>query len=281
MSVLRKRMQEDLELRGYSKSTRGNYFSCCRQLAKYYMRSPQDLSLEEIRKFLLHLINDRKISSSHHKMFIASFKFLYGVTLGRGDMAAMLVYPKVRNKLPDVLSVEEVAKLLKAVSDPIHRMIIITIYSLGLRIGESCRLKVHDIDSQRMVIHIREAKHGRERFVMLPENLLKALRSYWQLVRPSGPYLFPGTAPGSHLDPQAVRASLRHAALQTQIYKRVTPHVLRHSFATYLLDGGTDIRTIQAILGHSSIVTTGRYTRVSTQKLSRVTTPYGELTSIH
>lgn len=279
MSALRQRMQEDLELRGYSKATIRSYLNCSRSLAFHYMKSPGELDIDDIRHFLLHLIKVKKIGPAHHKLFIASLKFLYGTTLGRGDIAAMLVYPRVRSKLPDVLSVEEVASLLDAIESPVHRMIVTTLYTLGLRIGEACSLKITDIDSQKMVIHIREAKRGRDRFVMLPENFLTALRSYWALVRPSGPFLFPGKTNALHLDPESVRDSLRRATQLAKVTKRVTPHILRHSFATYLLEVGTDIRVIQSVLGHASIVTTGRYTRISTKNLAQVKTPYDELTA--
>ncbi len=274
MVTIRQRMQEDLEIRRYSPGTMDMYIRCCQKFCEHYQQPPGQLSAEDVRNFLLHQVKVEKISSAYHKLFVAALKFLYGTTLNRGDIAVSLVYPRVKSKLPDILSIDEVSTLLENMESTSHRMLVTVTYAVGLRIGEACRLKIQDVDAQRGVIHIRDAKRGRDRYVMLPEKLLLALRCYWAKVLPEGDYFFPGKPPSEWQSPDRVRGSLKQAAKKAGIYKKVTPHVLRHSFATHLLEAGTDIRVIAVILGHASIRTTARYTRVSTEVIGRVQSPY-------
>ena len=224
-----------------------------------------------------NLIDERRASPASHKMHLAAVKFLYSVTLGRPEVAVRLPWPKVPRTLPDILDGDEVERLLCSVESLMHRAILMTAYGAGMRISEACSLGVGDIDSSRGLIHIRDGKRGRDRFVMLPRRLLVFLREYWRAVRPPGPRLFPGQKKGRSITPSAVRAALMKAVAAAAITKRVTPHVLRHCFATHLLEGGEDIRIIQVLLGHGSIRTTARYTQVSKLHIGGTQSPLDRL----
>jgi site-specific recombinase XerD len=175
--------------------------------------------------------------------------------------------------MPDILSGSEVARVLAAVGSRKHRMVLMAAYGAGLRVSEACSLSVGEIDSARGVIHVRDGKRGRDRYVMLADRLLLALREYWRIERPAGTRLFPGRAPGGCVSQQAVRDALRKAVAVCGLTKRVTVHTLRHSFATHLLEGGTDLRTIQELLGHNSIRTTVGYLHVSAARIGRTKSP--------
>jgi len=200
---------------------------------------------------------------SKQKTHWAAIKFLYSKTLGRPEEVVDIPWPKMRQRLPDIPSAEEVAALLGAVENVAVRVVAMAAYGAGLRIAEACSLQARDIDAQRGLIHVRDGKRGRDRYVVLPERLLLCLREYWRATRPYGEYLFAAKRPDRHLSPDMVRRSLKDAASRVGLTKNVTPHVLRHAFATHLLENGTDIRVIQVLLGHSSIRSTARYTRVS------------------
>jgi integrase/recombinase XerD len=273
MGELRDKMKADLKLRRYRAGTIDSYLGCARKFVAFHRRPPADMGQAEIRQYLLHLVDEKRIGPAGHKMHVAAIKFLYGVTLGRPEAAVGVPWPKVPVKLPDILDGSEVERLLEAVESIQHRAIVMTAYAAGLRISEACTLRVTDIDSKRGVIHVRDGKRGRDRFVMLSPRLLGCLREYWRAVRPQGPELFPGGAAGSVVAPRTVRAALRKAVAKAGIRKRVTPHVLRHCFATHLLEGGTDLRVIQVLLGHGSIRTTARYTQVSTRHIARTKSP--------
>lgn len=181
--------------------------------------------------------------------------------------------PKVPRSLADILSGKEVDALLAAVEPLRSRMVVSTAYGAGVRIDEGCSLPVEDIDSWRMLIHIRRGKGNKDRYVTLPERLLHSLRAYWILERPQGGYLFPGQAPGSDVAHESVCEALRAAVIKCELHKRVTPHILRHCFATHTLESGTDLRIVQALLGHASIRTTALYVRVSKALVARSRSP--------
>jgi site-specific recombinase XerD len=265
-------MTEDLKLKNYAKATRTEYVRCARHFAAYHMRSPAEMGEREIRDFLLALAFEQR-SPEVLKMHVASLKFLYGTTLRRPEEIVALPWPKVPHRLPDILSGTEVDSLLGAVEPLLHRAVVMTAYGTGLRIREACSLRSDDIDSKRKLIHVRDGKRARDRYVMLPDRLRDFLREYFRQVRPPGPHLFPGGKPGRPITPCAVRRALAKGIRKAGIKKRVTPHVLRHSFATHLLESGTDIRTIQAVLGHASIRSTMRYTQVSQKHVGRITSP--------
>jgi integrase/recombinase XerD len=274
MGVFRDRMQADLELRGYRQTTQRSYVNCVRRFVAHFMRSPDELGEEEIRAFLLHLRRERGLGQASVKLHLAGLKFFYTHTLRRPEETCRIPWPKVRSQLPEILSGTEVERLLAAVKSIKHRALLTTTYSAGLRISEACALKTTDVDSDRMLLMIRDGKRGRDRFVPLAERLLVLLREYWRSVRPPGPNLFPGRRPGNHITTDAVRSALRIAAKAAGLSKRVTPHLLRHSFATHLLESGTDLRTIQVVLGHGSFKSTVRYTRISRRHIGRTTSPF-------
>lgn len=206
-------------------------------------------------------------------MYVAAIKFLYEVTLGRPHEVARIPWPKVGHTLPEVLSGTEVDRLLACIPSAKYRAIVMTTYGAGLRINEVCSLQIGDIDSQRMVIHVREGKGKRDRYVMLPDRVLFMLRRYWAAERPQGPALFPGQRGARFVCASTVQSNLRKAARVAELGKRVTPHVLRHTFATHLLELGTDVRVIQMLLGHGSIRTTLRYTRVTRTQVAATKSP--------
>jgi integrase/recombinase XerD len=277
MGKLREKMAEDLRLRGCAPSTCESYLGCVRAFAVYHRRSPEQLGEPEIRAFLLYL-QGKKSSASTLNVYACALKFLYRVTLGRAELAEKIPHPKrVAQRLPDVLTGSEVERLLYSIHSPKHRAIVMIAYGGGLRVSEVCALRIEDIDSLRMTIHIRQGKGKRDRFVMLAKRVLIALREYWRSERPERPFLFPGDQAGRCISVSAVQKSLTRAALKAGLTKRVSPHVLRHSFATHLLESGTDLRVIQTLLGHSSISTTLRYTRVSSGHLRKTASPLDQL----
>lgn len=273
MGKLRDKMIEDLQLRGYAPSTCSEYVRCARAFVAYHRRPPEQMGESEVRQFLLHLATERKVGAATRKMHVGAIKFLYETTLGRPEAVARIPWPKVEQRLPDILSGTEIDRLLAHIESTRHRAIVMTTYGTGLRISEVCALRVGDIDSQRMVIHVRQGKGKRDRYVMLPERVLFMLRRYWVAEKPKKPLLFPGRHPDRPVSAAAVQKNLREAAAKAQLDKRVTPHVLRHSFATHLLELGTDVRVIQMLLGHGSIRTTMRYTRVSGKLIARTISP--------
>ncbi len=273
MGVLKERMEADLKLRNLRPSTQASYLRCARLLAKHYMRSPAELSEEEVRGFLLYLQDERQAKPSTLKVYIAAFKFLYNVTLQRPEVVAHLRGPKIPRKVPEILSGSEVEALFAEVFSVKYRAVLMTTYGAGLRISEVCRLRTHDIDSDRMLIHVREGKGGDSRYAMLSQRLLVVLRAYWKEIRPAGPYLFPGRRADRPITRKTISGVLARAAARCGLDKRVTPHILRHSFATHLLESGTDIRTIQVLLGHRSITSTQLYAQVSPGRISRTRSP--------
>jgi site-specific recombinase XerD len=277
MGQLRDRMEQDLILKGLRPATRRNYLLYCKKFAAFFRRSPEELGQNEIRQFLLHHLDVLKRSYDTYRQILAALKFLYTVTLRRPWEVEPIPFPKHRpRRLPAVLSADELAALFDAIESAKYRAVLITCYAAGLRIGEACGLRVADIDSQRMVLHIRDGKGGKERFTLLSPRLLAVLRRYWCLGKPAD-WLFPGAPPTSPLSPDAVRQVFRKACTRAGLSKPCTPHSLRHSFATHLLDAGTDLVLIQTLLGHQSIRTTARYTHVSTERIQRAASPLEQL----
>jgi site-specific recombinase XerD len=273
MGFLSEKMLADMQLKGFAPSTKKEYLLRARNFAKHYMRSPADMGELEIRHFLLNLIHEKKASPATHHMYVASLKFLYSTTLGRPEEVDCIPWPKVPRTLPDILSGEEIEQLFQSFQSIKHRVILMSAYGEGLRISEVCPLEIPDIDSKRMLVHVRGGKGSKDRYIKLSERLLITLRCYFKKTRPPGPYLFPGRNPDSHISPDAVRRVLSKVVAECGFTKRVTPHSLRHSFATHLLELGEDIRTIQRMLGHASIRTTERYTYVTDKHLSRKKSP--------
>ncbi|HEX7672187.1 MAG TPA: site-specific integrase [Polyangiaceae bacterium] len=271
MTTLRNQMMQDLDLGGYAPKTKETYIASIRDFAKFHGRSPAELGQPEVRKWVEEL-RRRKLSTQRLRQHYAALRFVYSKTLGRPEVTAFLSWPSDPDKLPTVLSAGEVHRLLEALTTPRMRVFFTTVYAAGLRVGEACRLETRDIDASRGVIHVRKSKGGKERLVMLSPRLYLVLREYWSLVRPPAPWLFAGRT-GRHLSPEVARHALAGAATAAKLTKKITPHVLRHSFATHLLEEGTDLRVIQVLLGHSSIKTTTRYARVSAGLVAKAKSP--------
>ncbi len=227
---------------------------------------------EEVRRYFLHLLDQRKLSHDAYRQAYSALKFLYEVTLRRPFEVPCVSRNRRPRPLPDVLSGSEVLRLFEAFRSAKYRLVTMTLYGAGLRVSEACRLRPGDIDSRRMLLHVRAGKGRKDRLVTLPRRLLESLRVYWRTHRPPD-YLFPGKCVDGHVSPGSVRTALRYTARDAGLRKRVTPHLLRHSFATHLLEIGTDIAVIQALLGHRDIHATTRYASVSTHLIGRVRNP--------
>jgi len=277
MGILKTKMEADLKLRNLRPKTQAIYLNCIRDFAKFHHQSPERLGTEHVRAFLLHLREERKLSPSTQKVHVAALKFLYRVTLDRPEVVKPFFMPKVQSKVPEILSGSEVHDLFHAVEIIQYRAVLMVLYGAGLRIREACRLRIEDIDSQRMLIRIRDGKGGYDRYAMLGPRLLRVLRAYFRHVRPQGPWLFPGANAESPLSPESVRRVLHKATRKCGIKKKVTPHSLRHAFATHLLESGEDIRVIQVLLGHRSISSTTPYAQVSTRHIARTKSPLDRL----
>jgi site-specific recombinase XerD len=269
-------MQEELQRRNYSESTTVCYLRHVAEFAQHFGRSPAHLGAEEIKQFQLYLVQEKKVAWATYIQATAALRFLYVKTLGQSFMAEKIPYPKRPKHLPTVLSQEEIERLLNAVRSLKHRALLMTLYGAGLRVSEVCRLTIDDIDSSRMVIHVRQAKGKKDRDVMLSPVLLETLRQYWRGSR-GKPWLFPGYAPDKPMTTKAVFLMVQSAAARAKIAKTVSPHTLRHSFATHLLESGTDLRTIQLLLGHADMRTTIIYLRVSQHHIRKIVSPLDRL----
>ena len=272
MGQLRDRMETDLRLAGYSPSTRKIYLGYARLFAKYHMRSPAEMGEDQIRQYLLHMVEEKKISRETYRQIRAALIFLYTITLKRETEVEHVPVRRKKVKLPVVLSGTEVQALLDAVRSPKYRAIVMAQYAGGLRISEACRLRPEDIDSKRMVIHVRAGKGGRDRYTVLSARFLGFLRDYFRKHRPDG-WLFPGKTTDGHASPDTSRRVFHAALAASGISKKITPHALRHCFATHLLESGVDIAVIQALLGHGSLRATEVYTHVSVEHIGRVKSP--------
>lgn len=276
MGALQDKMVQDLALTGYAESTQQRYLADARSFIAFHMRPAGELGQDDVRSYVGHLVNVQEVKSQRLRQHLASLRFLFVKTLGCPQAVSFFSWPKDPKRLPVVLSAKEVKALLQNLTHPKYRVLFTTIYATGLRISEACQLQTGDIDAQRGVIHVRHGKGGSERTVMLSPRLLAILRAYWKQVRPTKPFLFTNDN-GGPLDYQTALKALKAATLAAGIAKHVTPHVLRHSFATHLLEHGTDLRTIQVLLGHNSIRTTTVYTRVSTGLIGRTQSPLDHL----
>ncbi|MCW1842251.1 tyrosine-type recombinase/integrase [Prosthecomicrobium hirschii] len=275
MSPLRRRMIEDMTVRNLSPATQRSYVHAVQKFSRHFGCSPDGLDLEDVRAFQVHLVSTG-ISWAALNQIVCALRFFYGVTLGRDAIPERIPYARKPRTLPIVLSGDEVVRFLEAVSSLKARVALTTAYAAGLRVSEVCGLRVDDIDSSRMVIHVSRGKGGKARYVMLSPELLGILRSYWRLARPKD-VLFPGRDPDKPIEPTVLHAACRSAVAATGLGKRVTVHTLRHSFATHLLENGTDIRIIQVLLGHEHLSTTARYTQVSTDTIRSTTSPLDRL----
>ena len=275
MSPLRRRMIEDMTIRNLSPATQQSYIHAVSKFSRYFGRSPEKLTLEDVRAYQVHLAS-MAVSWGSLNQAVCALRFFYGVTLGQATIAERIPYAREPCKLPTVLSADEIVRFLEAVSSLKSRVALTTAYAAGLRVSEVVALKLRDIDSDRRVIRIENGKGGKERYVMLSAPLLGILRSYWRLAHPSL-YLFPGRTENKPIEQTVLHAACRSAAAAAGLDKRVSVHVLRHSFATHLLESGADIRVIQVLLGHENLSTTARYTRVSTGLIAATASPLDRL----
>ena len=276
MTPLRQRMVEDMQLRNLALVTQRNYIAHVAAFAKFFGKSPEVLDQEAVREYLLYLLNERKLSAEGVNQQVSALKFIYLTTLEMpwND----LDFPRVKrpHRLPVVLSHEEVVQFFDYVPSLRYRAALMLCYGAGLRVSEAVAVKVGDIDSQRRLIRVEQGKGRKDRYAMLSPRLLEVLRVYWRAARPQ-PYLFPSWRSGRHLNAASLQQACRDAWLRSGLRKRVTVHTLRHSFATHLLENGTDVRVIQVLLGHSQIDTTARYTAVTPQLIGATLSPLDQL----
>lgn len=273
MTILRQRMIEDMQVRNLSPHTRASYALQVTQFARHFGKSPDQLGPEDIRSYQVYLTNEKKLAPGSIHVAIAGLRFLYKVTLKRPwTFQEVLPLPKKPQKLPVVLSREEVLHFLSCVADLKHRAILTVCYAAGLRISEAVRLKATAIDSRRMVIRVVQGKSQKDRYVMLSTRLLEILRSYWKAQHPKD-WLFPGGYAGRPITKDAVEDACKKAHRISGLSKPVTPHSLRHAFAVHLLEAGTDVRTIQLLLGHRSLATTARYLKIASTKVCATSSP--------
>ena len=273
MTSLRQRMLEDMQVRRLSPFTQRTYVETVARFARYFDRSPERLGPEQIRAYQVYLATERGLATSSLLVAVAALRFLYRVTLQkRWSFDDLIPAPKKPQSLPVVLSPQEVVRFLDAVKAAKHHAILTTCYAAGLRISEAIGLTVSAIDSERMVLRIAKGKGQKDRYVMLSPKLVAVLRAWWKVQRPRH-WLFPGERPEAPITRSAVQLACRIAARRARLAKAVTPHSLRHAFAVHLLEAGTDLRTIQLLLGHRSLQTTSRYLRVATTKVCSTASP--------
>jgi integrase/recombinase XerD len=274
MTPLRQRMIEDMQVRNFSPHTQSAYVLQVSLFARYFGKPPDQLGPEEIRSYQVYLTNEKKLAPSSILLAVGALRFLYKVTLHKDwSVEDIIPAPKKPQKLPIVLSPEEVLHFLRCVASTKHRTILTTCYAAGLRVSEAVRLKPAEIDSQRMVIRVDQGKGQKDRYVMLSPRLLEILRDWWRLAKPK-PWLFPGNIPGRHITTGTVELACQEAHRAARIPKPITPHSMRHAFSVHLLERGTDVRTIQLLLGHRSLATTARYLRIAANKVCSTTSPF-------
>lgn len=280
MTQLRKQMLEELQRRNYSHRTAKTYVRIVREFAEHFHQSPDKLGPEQIRQYQAHLFQSKKLAPATVSQYVSALRFLFIKTLRRHFLAEHIPFPKSHKRLPTVLSPEEVARLIDSARNLYHRTLLMTLYSTAMRRAELCRLKVRDIDSQRMMIRIDQGKGSRDRDVPLSPKLLETLRVYWRWMQPTT-FLFPGTVKGVRADvpitPNVVWLACRQAAQVAGLSKRISPHCLRHSCASHLLEAGADLRTIQVLLGHSRLEHTLVYLHLSHKHLQAIPNPLDTL----
>jgi integrase/recombinase XerD len=277
---LRKMMLEELQRRNYSEITTRKYLQYVTAFARHFGKSPDQLGPNELRSYQAYLLQERKVTPGTAVNCVAALRFFFIKTLKRHQFREFLPYPKDRRRLPTVLSREEVSRLINAAGTLFRRTLLMTLYGTGMRRSELAHLKVSDVDSQRMIIRVVAGKGGKDRDLPLSPILLETLREYWRWRKPKL-YLFPTRTrglPGEEpISDKTVWIACSEAARRAGINKRVTPHTLRHSWATHLLEAGTDLRTIQVLLGHGDLETTAQYLHLSQRHLQAVTNPLDSL----
>jgi site-specific recombinase XerD len=270
-------MIDDMQLRGFAPATQKNYIQHVAGFARFFGRSPDQLDLEAVREYQLYLLNEKKLSPEAINQFVSSVQFFYLTTLEMPWGSEQFPSVLRAHKLPVVLSHEELVQFFDHVPGLKYRAALMTCYGAGLRVSEAVSLKVTDIDSKRMLLRVEQGKGHKDRYTLLSPRLLEVLRIYWRAVRPPGEWLFPSWRTHRHITAGTLQEACREACLRSGLRKKITVHTLRHSFATHLLENGTDIRVIQVLLGHSQIDTTAHYTAVSPQLISHTLSPLDRL----
>jgi site-specific recombinase XerD len=271
------KVMNELKLRGYSQKTQKAYLHHIGRYIGYFAKDPKELDEKHIRDYMLHLIDTEKVSRAYHdQAAVSAVKFLYDHVLNMPKTVGSLPRPRKEKKLPIVLSREDVIRIFESVNNIKHKAILMLAYSAGLRVSEVVKLRVQDIDTKRNMIHIKGAKGRKDRYTVLSEVALRVLREYWKVYQPKN-WLFPGPKQNSHLTTRTVEKILEDASQKAGIAKHVTVHTLRHSFATHLLEGGTDLRYVQELLGHKSSKTTEIYTHVSKKSIGKIVSPLDNL----
>lgn len=280
MGKLAERFERDLTIRGYSDLTREIYLGHVRNFARFFKRSPDELTVEHIQQYQYYLLRTKKIARSYFNVISAALRFFYLVTLDKDwNIKRAIPYHKTGRRLPEILSQDEIVRFFTAIRNLKHRAIVMTLYAGGLRISEALRLRPSHIDSQRMVIRIEQGKGRKDRYVPLSPILLAILREYWKLVRPKT-WLFPNHRVDRPLGARSIREVVRKASAAAGIRKKVRTHSMRHAFATHLMDRGVNIRIIQTLLGHRSLRTTEIYTHVSKTSLQDTKSPFDDLAGL-
>ena len=285
MTQLRKRVLEELERRNYSQATTRSYVGAIHRFAAYFHRSPDQLGIPHVRQYQVHLFEEKKLAPHTVMVEMCALRFLYLKVLRRPFQRDDLPLPKAPQKLPVVLSPEEAAQLIESAVNLRHRTILMTLYATGMRRAEICRLQIQDIDSARMMIHVREGKGRKDREIPLSQTLLAQLRTWWRsLPNPSAPWLFPSDQDrlaGQPMSDKTVWHACRFAALRAGIHKPVHPHTLRHSFATLLVEAGTDLYTVMRLLGHADLRDTEVYIHLSRRHLQAPINPLDALQQLN
>ncbi len=279
MTPLRQRYLQDLQLRNYSPKTQEVYVECVSLFARHFGKSPEWLGPEQIRAYQLFLAHEKKASWSRFNQTVCALRFLYRHTLHKYWIIQHSPFPRKESRLPEVLSLEEVSRFLAAIAERKYRVLLTTIYATGLRASEALHLQWSDIDSRRKTIRVRQGKGHKDRYLMLSPKLLVLLRRYWKVAHPTT-WLFPGALPDRPLSLECLQKAVQRARHSSGLSKRITAHTLRHSFATHLLESGTNIRVIQVLLGHGSLRTTARYTHVTTATLASTRSPLDSLPTL-
>jgi len=273
MGALRERMEREMVLRRLALRTRRSYAEAVAALARHYRRSPERLTAEEIQSYLLYLIEERKLARSSCLLALHGLRFFYHETLKREDLDFNVPRSRAPQRLPEILSRAEIEQLFAAATQFKHRVLLMTTYGAGLRVSEVCALKVADLDSQRMTIRVQQGKGQKDRYSLLSPRLLKDLRHYWQMDRPAL-WLFPAArAPDRPMNPHTAQKIYYAARDRAGITKRCGIHGLRHAFATHLLEAGTELHTIQRLMGHGDIQTTMRYLHLAQARIAATHSP--------
>jgi len=276
MGKIRQRMQEQLQLQGRSAATMDTYLKCSQRLVRFYHRAPDQLTCEEVRSYLLHLLQECKLARSTFNTHCFGLKFLFVHVLERPDLWPKIPFRRPRKKLPVVLSRGEVYAILLQAVNLKHRAMLATLYATGIRLTELLHLRIADIDSERGMLRVEHGKGGKQRYTLLPKRLLKLLRAYYRACKPTD-LLFPGSIPGRPMSPSSLQYVFRRCRKVASIPMRATIHTLRHSFATHLLEDGCDIRSLQELLGHTNLQTTIIYLHVTSHRLRQLHSPFETL----